>query len=169
MNSSKVPVSLLVPCKNEEKNIERCLRSVKWVEEAFVVDSQSTDRTISLAEQEGAQVVQFNYRGGWPKKKNWALDNLPFKNEWVLILDADECLPPEAEEEIRKVIEDSDATRSGYWINRPSILRVVARLLKSWAHIIPKFRLPRLPKKKPNRQPIKMKTSSDASPKVFNP
>jgi glycosyltransferase involved in cell wall biosynthesis len=118
MNSPKVPVSLLVPCKNEEKNIQRCLRSVNWVDEAFVVDSQSTDRTISIAEQESAQVVQFNYRGGWPKKKNWALDNLPFKNEWVLILDADECLPPEAEEEIRKIIENSDSTHSGYWINR---------------------------------------------------
>ena len=91
--------SRFTPCSLQErrKNIQRCLRSVNWVDEAFVVDSQSTDRTISIAEQESAQVVQFNYRGGWPKKKNWALDNLPFKNEWVLILDADECLPPEAE------------------------------------------------------------------------
>ena len=69
MNSTKVPISLLVPCKNEEKNIQRCLRSVNWVDEAFVVDSQSTDRTISIAEQESAQVVQFNYRGVGQKRK----------------------------------------------------------------------------------------------------
>ena len=118
MNSSKVPVSLIVPCKNEEANIARCLNSVPWVSEAFVVDSQSTDQTERIATQAGAQVVQFEYKGGWPKKKNWALENLPFKNEWVLILDADECLPPEAEDEIRKVIENADQPSAGYWINR---------------------------------------------------
>lgn len=68
----------------------------------FVVDSQSTDRTCLLAEEHGAKVVQFEYKDGWPKKKNWALENLAFSNKWVLILDADECMPPEAEEEIRK-------------------------------------------------------------------
>ena len=102
-SSEKVPVSLFVPCKNEEVNIERCLKSVDWIEERFIVDSQSTDSTVSIAEKHGASVVQFEYKGGWPKKKNWTLENLPFSNEWVLILDADECLPPEAEEEIRKL------------------------------------------------------------------
>ncbi len=118
MSSTKVSVSLIVPCKNEETNIARCPNSVPWVSEAFVVDSQSTDQTERIATQAGAQVVQFEYKGGWPKKKNWALENLPFKNEWVLILDADECLPPEAEDEIRKVIENADQPSAGYWINR---------------------------------------------------
>ena len=104
----KVPVSLLIPCKNEETNIERCIDSVKWIDEKFVVDSQSTDRTVEIAESLGAKIVQFNYNGGWPKKKNWALENLPFSHEWVLILDADECLPPEAEEEIRKIVTNPD-------------------------------------------------------------
>ena len=57
----------------------------------------------------GAQVVQFQFNGTWPKKKNWALENLPFRNEWVFILDADEVLPPEAEARIR----DSDRERRG--------------------------------------------------------
>ena len=118
MSSTKVSVSLIVPCKNEETNIGRCLNSVPWVSEAFVVDSQSTDQTERIATQAGAEVVQFKYKGGWPKKKNWALENLPLKNEWVLILDADECLPPEAEDEIRKVVESTDQTSAGYWINR---------------------------------------------------
>ena len=118
MNSTKVPVSLVVPCKNEEANIERCLDSVPWVGEAFVVDSQSSDRTVEIAEELGAQAVQFDYQGGWPKKKNWALENLPFSNDWVLILDADECLPAEAEDEIRKIVENSDQPNAGYWINR---------------------------------------------------
>jgi glycosyltransferase involved in cell wall biosynthesis len=83
-----------------------------------VVDSQSTDRTVEIAEDLGAKVVQFYYQGGWPKKKNWAIENLPFENEWVLILDADECLPPEAEEEIREIVQNSQDPNAGYWINR---------------------------------------------------
>jgi glycosyltransferase involved in cell wall biosynthesis len=114
----KVPISLLVPCKNEESNLARCLKSVPWVGEAFVVDSQSTDQTIEIAEELGAQVIQFNYRGGWPKKKNWALENLPLTHEWTLILDADESLPPEAEEEIRNIVTNPAEKNVGYWINR---------------------------------------------------
>ena len=114
----KVPISLFIPCKNEEVNIERCLESVDWIDERFVIDSQSTDRTIEIAEHLGAKVIQFDYKGGWPKKKNWALENLPFSHEWVLILDADECLRPEAEDEIRKIVTDPDEKHVGYWINR---------------------------------------------------
>ena len=114
----KVPISLIVPCKNEEANLERCLQSVFWVDEIFVVDSQSNDRTTKIAQEHDATVVQFEYKGGWPKKKNWALENLPFSHEWVLILDADECLPSQAEEEIRKIVSNPNEKHSGYWINR---------------------------------------------------
>ena len=114
----KVPISLLVPCKNEEGNLEKCLKSVPWVMEAFVVDSNSIDQTSAIAHMHGAKVVQFEYKGGWPKKKNWALENLPFSHEWVLILDADESLPPEAEKEIREIVTNPNNKHSGYWINR---------------------------------------------------
>ena len=77
-----------------------------------------TDLTSKIAQKFGARIVQFNYEGGWPKKKNWALENLPFSHEWVLILDADECLPSEAEEEIKAIVNNSDEKHSGYWINR---------------------------------------------------
>jgi glycosyltransferase involved in cell wall biosynthesis len=118
IQSTKVPISLFVPCKNEESNLARCLQSVTWLDEVFVVDSQSTDRTASIAEEHGAKVVQFHYKGGWPKKKNWALENLSFSHEWVLILDADECLPPEAEEEIKRIVINPDEKHAGFWINR---------------------------------------------------
>jgi glycosyltransferase involved in cell wall biosynthesis len=114
----KAQLSLLVPCKNEEANLDRCLASVSWVDEVFLVDSQSTDRTAKSAQEHEAKLVQFEYKGGWPKKKNWALENLPFSHEWVLILDADECLPPEAEKEIRNVVSNANERHSGYWINR---------------------------------------------------
>src|ERR1700720_3710914 len=97
--TSRVPVSVLVPIKNEAENLPRCLGCVPWADEIWVVDSHSTDDSADIAKRYGANVVQFDFNGTWPKKKNWALENLPFKNDWVLILDADEVLPPEAEKE----------------------------------------------------------------------
>jgi len=63
-------------------------------------------------------MVQFHFNGTWPKKKNWALDHLPFAHEWVFILDADEVLPPEAGPEILEVITGAAPSVAGYWINR---------------------------------------------------
>ena len=68
--------------------------------EIYVVDSQSTDETVEIARAFDAKVVQFHYGGGWPKKRQWALDSLSFENEWVLLLDADEILTPELADEI---------------------------------------------------------------------
>ena len=114
----KVPLSILIPIRNEAANLRRCLGSVAWADEIFVVDSASTDDSVTIAESLGAQIVQFHYNGTWPKKKNWALQNLPFRHDWVLILDADETLPPAAEEEIRGIVSDKNHPVAGYWINR---------------------------------------------------
>lgn len=116
--TEKVPVSILIPVKNEAENLPRCLSSVAWAAEVFVVDSQSTDNTCQIAESLGAKVVQFNFSGTWPKKKNWSLDNLPFAYEWVFILDADEVLPPEFEAEVRAIVTEGTNEIDGYWINR---------------------------------------------------
>jgi glycosyltransferase involved in cell wall biosynthesis len=115
--SFRVPISVLIPIRNEARNLPRCLACVRWADEIFVVDSQSTDGSIAIAEQNGAQVMQFQFNGTWPKKKNWALENLPFRNEWIFILDADEVLPPEAEGEFAQAIAGAGET-AGYWINR---------------------------------------------------
>jgi hypothetical protein len=50
--------------------------------------------------------VQFHYQGGWPKKRQWALDSLPFENNWILLLDADEVLTPDLADEIEDAIRD---------------------------------------------------------------
>jgi glycosyltransferase involved in cell wall biosynthesis len=115
--NERVPVSIIIPIKNEAENLSRCLNCVQWADEVFVVDSQSTDGSIDIATQRGAKVAQFQFNGTWPKKKNWALENLPFKNEWVFILDADEVLPVEAEAEFRQAIANAGSF-AGYWINR---------------------------------------------------
>jgi glycosyltransferase involved in cell wall biosynthesis len=112
----RVPVSVLIPAKNEEQNLPACLNSVGCADEIFVVDSHSDDRTGAIAEEFGAKLVQFNFQGGWPKKKNWALENLPFRNPWVLIVDCDERITPELWAEIETAIARQE--HSGYYINR---------------------------------------------------
>jgi glycosyltransferase involved in cell wall biosynthesis len=114
--SSKIPVSVLIPAKNEQANLPACLTSLQVADEIFVVDSQSTDRSIEIAESYGAKVVQFKFNGSWPKKKNWSLENLPFRNEWVLIVDCDERITPESWAEIAELIKKDEC--NGYYINR---------------------------------------------------
>jgi len=114
--SNKIPVSVLIPAKNEELNLPACLSSVAVADEIFVVDSQSSDRSGEICENFGANVVQFHFNGRWPKKKNWSLENLPFRNEWVLIVDCDERITPELWSEISIAIENQDF--NGYYLNR---------------------------------------------------
>jgi len=111
----RVPVSVVVPVKNEADNLRRCLPALAWADEVFVVDSQSTDATAAVAAEFAATVVQFRFNGTYPKKKNWALDNLPFRNEWVLIVDADEVVVPELAGEIPRRIARDEA--DGYSLN----------------------------------------------------
>ena len=102
---SKVPISVLIAVKNEEENLARCLSPIKdWVDEIIIVDSQSTDSTISIAESYKAEIIQFYYKGGWPKKRQWALNTYKFRNDWILLLDADEILDIDLKKEIEKNI-----------------------------------------------------------------
>ena len=112
-----VPVSVVVPVLNEENNLGRCLASIRWASEIYVVDSSSADRTEAIAKSFGANVVQFRYHGGWPKKKGWALEKLPFANDWVFLLDGDEAVGAGAELEIGAAVS-GDSDFAGYWINR---------------------------------------------------
>ena len=115
---NKVPITILIPVKNEEANLPRCLDCIRWADEVFIVDSQSTDKSVEIAEAWGAKVFDFKFNGRWPKKRNWALETLPFSHEWIFILDADEVLPPEAEEEFRNIVTNPNNPYNGYWINR---------------------------------------------------
>jgi glycosyltransferase involved in cell wall biosynthesis len=105
--AGKLPVSVIIPVRNEAKNLPRCLRALTDVGEVYVIDSQSTDDTVEIARSHGAQVVQFHYQGGWPKKRQWAMNTLPIAYDWILLLDADEVLTPDLAEEIRSAIQNS--------------------------------------------------------------
>lgn len=112
---AKIPASVVVITKNEEKNIEKCLHSVQRFAEVFVIDSGSEDRTCEIAERLGAKVVQFRWNGKYPKKKQWCLENLPFSYDWLLIVDADEEVYPELADEIAGLMARGlDA--SGYFV-----------------------------------------------------
>ena len=117
---SRLPITVIVPVKNEERNLPACLESVRFADQVIVVDSASVDRTALIADDMGAEVVQFKYRPGGPRKKNWALDQAPMRNEWVLILDADERITPELESEIRRLFADGPRHR-GYYLNRKHV------------------------------------------------
>src|SRR5258708_15797918 len=109
-----LPVSVIVPVRNEARNLPRCLESLAGFGEIYVIDSQSTDDTVAIAQSRGAKVVQFRYAGGWPKKRQWAMDTLPFAYDWILLLDADEVLTPELVEEIRRAVQNPGV--NGYFI-----------------------------------------------------
>jgi glycosyltransferase involved in cell wall biosynthesis len=121
-------LSVVLPVRNEEENLPDALASVEWVDEVVVVDSHSTDRTVEIARAAGARVVQFDHTPGGPKKKAWALTNLPLRNDWVFLLDADERVPPPLRDEIERTI--GRAEHDGYYVDRDMIF--MGRSLKSY-------------------------------------
>ena len=109
-----LPVTVIIAARNEARNLPRCLESLRNVGEIYVIDSQSTDATVQIAHSYGAHVVQFHYQGGWPKKRQWAMESLPLAHDWIFLVDADEALTPELADEIQRAIQDPD--RDGYYI-----------------------------------------------------
>jgi glycosyltransferase involved in cell wall biosynthesis len=116
LSDARVPLSVLIPVKNEAANVRDCISGVSFADEIVVVDSESTDGTQAIAEGAGARVVQFVWKGKLPRKKNWALENIRWQHEWLLIVDADERITSELEREIRQAIHRTDA--DGFYLNR---------------------------------------------------
>lgn len=117
----KCRLSVLVPTLNEEVNLPDCLASVVgWAKEIWVVDSHSTDRTREIARKSEANVIQHPF-DGYAAQKNWALENVPFSCEWLLILDADERVSLELADEIRGIIAADGNGYDGFYLNRKLI------------------------------------------------
>lgn len=97
-------ITVIILTLNEEKNISYCIQSAKDIaDRILVVDSGSKDNTVSIAKENGADVV-FHEWEGHAKQFNWALDNCNIKTEWVFRLDADERISTELSNEIREKV-----------------------------------------------------------------
>ncbi len=146
-------ISASIICKNEEHNIEECLRSVAWCDEIVVVDSGSTDRTVDLARRHTPHVIHHDWPG-YVAQKNYALDRT--SGEWVICLDADERCTPGLRAALERELPAAGdlagfevrrhAKYLGRWINHGGWypdwkLRVVRRGRARWGGVDPHDKL----------------------------
>ena len=113
-------IEVIIPVKNEEINLPFALASVQeWADRVWVIDSESTDKTCEIAKDAGAELVVKPWLG-YAKQKNWALDTLDLKADWIFFLDADEAILPELRDELLAIAsKDVDkVNESGFNINR---------------------------------------------------
>lgn len=89
----RLPITVIIAAKEEEANIARCISALYPAQRLVVIDSHSKDSTQEMALRAGAEVIQFDFKGGYPKKRQWALENVAIETPWILLLDADEVVP----------------------------------------------------------------------------
>jgi glycosyltransferase involved in cell wall biosynthesis len=120
-----IPLSVLITTRNEEVNVERCLRSVHgFADQIFVLDSESTDRTVEIARRFAeVQTLAYDHGRIIPWIFQWGLDNLPLRHDWVLILEADQAVTPELRAEIAAVLARPEVREDGFYIRRRQIFR----------------------------------------------
>lgn len=108
-------ITIIIPVKNEERNLIYCLEPIQgWAKEIIVIDSKSIDNTQKIAESFGAKVINFDYKGGWPKKRQYIIQTYPFTTNWILLLDADEILDDKSKASISKAIKNEKV--DGYYL-----------------------------------------------------
>jgi glycosyltransferase involved in cell wall biosynthesis len=107
-------LSVIVITYNEERNIERCLESVRWADEIIVVDSFSRDRTIEIARRFTEKIIQHEYGGDIPQRERGFATA---KGDWLLYIDADEEVTPDLRDAIVKAAT-SDSTKDGFYVLR---------------------------------------------------
>jgi len=118
----KLAISVIILTYNEEKNIAECLKSVcGWVDEIFIVDSYSTDRTLELADDFTDKIYQHPFKN-FAQQRNWSQENLPIRNEWLFHLDADERVSPELASELKKIFP-SRIDADGFMVARKTIFK----------------------------------------------
>lgn len=103
-SNPKLPVSVILIAKNEEKNLARCLKSVSWASEIVAVINDCTDGTEDVLKSFGAKIYKHEWKG-YIQQKNNALSYAT--QEWIFSIDADEEVPPNLESEIRKLLSEN--------------------------------------------------------------
>jgi|SRR5579883_530374 len=119
--SQRVDLLVIVLTYNEEVNLPDCLASLGGLNCAvWVVDSGSTDRTIEIARNHGAEVASHPFEN-YAAQRNWALDHLPVQADWVLNLDADERLTPELVTEIKELLKHVPPDTGGFMLRKRTV------------------------------------------------
>lgn len=125
-------LSVIILTLNEEANLPACLESLSGLEtEIFVVDSGSTDKTPEIARRAGALVVEHPF-DNYAAQRNWALENLPLRTEWILNLDADERLTPALSSEISELLARPLTNVDGFMLRKRTIF--MGRWIKHGGH-----------------------------------
>ncbi len=122
----KIPVSVIIPTRNEAANIQRTLQGIAgFVDEIFVIDSESDDGTFEIASQFATQVINLPYDHGRivPWIFQWGLENLPIRNEWVLIIEADQVPELSLIKELVELFEKKIIEENGFYIRRKQVFR----------------------------------------------
>ena len=114
MSDPKLPVTVAIPVRNEERGLAACLERLKRFEQVVVIDSNSTDRTRDIARAHGADVLQFQWNGRFPKKRNWFLRAHTPATPWVLFLDADELVDEAFCDELAATLPNTE--HDGFWL-----------------------------------------------------
>ena len=109
----KKAISVVILTKNEELAIKGCIESASMYDQIIVLDSDSDDLTCEISRNLGAQVINFSWNKNYPKKKQWALELKEVRNEWILLLDADERITTNLELEISEFIAREDIESYG--------------------------------------------------------
>ncbi|MEO0166094.1 MAG: glycosyltransferase family 2 protein [candidate division WOR-3 bacterium] len=118
---SKLPISVIILTYNEEKNIEECLKSVYgWVEEIFIVDSYSTDKTLEIAKKYTDKIYQHEFETH-TKQWQWALKTLPVISDWIFGLDADQRVSIELKRELESLFSNNLTDVDGVYVSRRQI------------------------------------------------
>jgi len=110
-------ISVVVFTLNEERNLDACLKSVAWSDDIVVVDSFSTDGTARIAVENGARFVQHEFTG-FGTQRNWALSHSGLRNDWVLILDADEKVPQALAREMMEKVARAEDNVAAFRVKR---------------------------------------------------
>jgi glycosyltransferase involved in cell wall biosynthesis len=120
-----VPVTLIITTRNEESNIEKCLQSAHgFINQVFVIDSDSEDETVSISRRY-AEVINLPYDHSKiiPWIYQWGLDNLPIRNDWVMILEADQEITLELKRELTALFSGPGIAENGFYIRRQQVFR----------------------------------------------
>ena len=104
-------LSVAIITKNEKENIRQCLQSISFAGQIVIVDSGSTDNTLEIAAEFGCEIYSEAWRGFGPQKQS-AIDKC--SQPWILVLDADERIPPDTANIIKKIVTDSNVKDAGF-------------------------------------------------------